>query len=1132
MSAGAKTTQPVRRGLAPPSKLTAPDLREHSVQPAESVHRAEPAKSVALPFSAVRAQRSRAAGALAHRNGARARNMGERIMLGRQAEERALLEGAEHAGLRAKLEVGGADDPEENAADRFATAMVGGSRAPCACGGTCDKCAGGKGGVIRRKSAEASAPPTTVSRAFSGPGRTLDGATRARFEASSGVDFSGVRIHTDSRAAATARNIGARAYALGSDIGFAQGAYDPASRRGQTLLAHELGHVALGHGGVRRAPDPHANSGGGTIAQATADFKPKEEVPLRPSSTVAYYRGVPVAKDAEFMRREMRRLIGTIGMEGADEWYGQFVRGEVPKPVGMPIMAHTYAFRAAVRSPLDAQRDMQDETIWNDARLTVIEVYTQVRAEALAYVDTFEANAITITLDILKASEASAEAERLRYGLQRWTTTKARTHRDGEGGTVTDYDETTHNAMENQLPGQSLAGAAKDLLAKREEISKLGMEQFYLTKTTCSQGGCFTEIPEANKAKHAELGKEREKKQGELAILQGTYQERYPVLGRISDDIRSLKALASGPSADAAEVLNDQVLGTLDNIAKVREELHPGGKASIWKLADIITLAKAASGANDATAMGRMRNRMVDDKVTQVKDNATWRERLMTVLIIGLSIVAALPSGGSSLAAGGIALAGISAFTLGAIQAVEHVDEYLLDKAMAGSDFDKAKAISASDPSLFWLGVEIVGAMVDAGAAVRGARTLLTAGRTAFTTLSSATRRFLAAEGADSAKALAELRVAADAAEGASGLKGLSGRVLHTAEELGQKGATVEKTLGHAAGNEAKAIAHGIEELDAAVGHALGKSPTSLGGHTVSVAPNGWLVRCTVCGTLRAEFAAELGGNKALTQRLLDLEGRSAKAAAAADKVAAQRIASEAAVLADELQALRSTERLAVLGPDAAASLIGKNPQLVEDLAMAQALGSEAGKVAMRDLLTRAELIKRAEGMSIKEIEKLLNTPAFAVGTSAGKDLRFVRYVREGGVLPFDRWEKMAAQAWENNALGGMTERELAAAYDLGKKNTKTMGAPKGSAEFIPDHVVGNPPALKWGESYDFVELKDWANMSQTGNVKAMLEYVEQTNSTLTLYFRNTTYMSNPLMLKIDALRKVGKVKLIPYVGK
>jgi hypothetical protein len=58
-----------------------------------------------------------------------------------------------------------------------------------------------------------------------------------------GADFGGVRVHTDGRAAESARSVGAAAYTVGRDIVFDRGAYDPTSTKGQRLLAHELTHV-------------------------------------------------------------------------------------------------------------------------------------------------------------------------------------------------------------------------------------------------------------------------------------------------------------------------------------------------------------------------------------------------------------------------------------------------------------------------------------------------------------------------------------------------------------------------------------------------------------------------------------------------------------------------------------------------------------------------------------------------------------------------------------------------------------------------------------------------------------------------------------------------------------------------
>ena len=56
-------------------------------------------------------------------------------------------------------------------------------------------------------------------------------------------DFSHVRVHTDARAAESARSVDATAYTVGTDIVFASGEYNPATNSGRRLLAHELTHV-------------------------------------------------------------------------------------------------------------------------------------------------------------------------------------------------------------------------------------------------------------------------------------------------------------------------------------------------------------------------------------------------------------------------------------------------------------------------------------------------------------------------------------------------------------------------------------------------------------------------------------------------------------------------------------------------------------------------------------------------------------------------------------------------------------------------------------------------------------------------------------------------------------------------
>lgn len=157
----------------------------------------------------------------------------------------------------------------------------------CSCGGTCDACKSGSlsigqsndsyereadtaaervmsGAVLQRKCSQCqeeeeehrvrklqrqeTAPgpgtaPPVVHEVLNSPGKPLDQATRGFMEPRLGGDFSGVRIHADSRAAESARSVSALAYTVGRDIVFASGQYSPESAAGKRLLAHELTHV-------------------------------------------------------------------------------------------------------------------------------------------------------------------------------------------------------------------------------------------------------------------------------------------------------------------------------------------------------------------------------------------------------------------------------------------------------------------------------------------------------------------------------------------------------------------------------------------------------------------------------------------------------------------------------------------------------------------------------------------------------------------------------------------------------------------------------------------------------------------------------------------------------------------------
>jgi len=166
---------------------------------------------------------------------------------GNQAMQQLLRSGL----IQAKLAISNPDDPEEREADNVAhTIMRKHAGAACSCSEGEEMCEDCKlkqsAPSIQRRATSAAAPshvPRVVSDVLRSPGHPLDSTTRAFFEPRFGRDFSDVRIHTGSDAAASARSIHAHAYTAGSDIVFASGQYSPDTTSGRSLLAHELAHI-------------------------------------------------------------------------------------------------------------------------------------------------------------------------------------------------------------------------------------------------------------------------------------------------------------------------------------------------------------------------------------------------------------------------------------------------------------------------------------------------------------------------------------------------------------------------------------------------------------------------------------------------------------------------------------------------------------------------------------------------------------------------------------------------------------------------------------------------------------------------------------------------------------------------
>jgi len=107
--------------------------------------------------------------------------------------------------------------------------------------------------ILQTKELSGKAPEVTTDlessiQSLKGGGQILPESVRAFFEPRFSYDFSQVRVHTDVRAAESARVVNAKAFTIGKDVVFGAGQYSPGTSSGKRLLAHELTHVVQQQG--------------------------------------------------------------------------------------------------------------------------------------------------------------------------------------------------------------------------------------------------------------------------------------------------------------------------------------------------------------------------------------------------------------------------------------------------------------------------------------------------------------------------------------------------------------------------------------------------------------------------------------------------------------------------------------------------------------------------------------------------------------------------------------------------------------------------------------------------------------------------------------------------------------------
>jgi len=161
--------------------------------------------------------------------------------------------------LQPKLRVGSSRDPLEHEADQVASRVMAAQdlSGPISTPrhGAVQRSGGGEHSVNSEFTGD-------LQRASQG-GKSLPTGIRSSLETKMGADFRGVRVHTGPESSRLADSIHARAFTHGRDIYFANNVYQPGTRAGTRLLAHELTHT------VQQGASPQVGTRHGTPHTST-----------------------------------------------------------------------------------------------------------------------------------------------------------------------------------------------------------------------------------------------------------------------------------------------------------------------------------------------------------------------------------------------------------------------------------------------------------------------------------------------------------------------------------------------------------------------------------------------------------------------------------------------------------------------------------------------------------------------------------------------------------------------------------------------------------------------------------------------------------------------------------------------
>lgn len=440
------------------------------------------------------------------------------------------------------------------------------------------------------------------------------------------------------------------------------------------------------------------------------------------AASIAVWREEREREEIAPLQQKIAPLEEELDRELAREEEYQKVRGEVSGGVPwsssmfqeqIEKLAPTRAAIAEIRAEIEAEFEFLE----NISRL-LFKAARDIEKEIDLLFARFNAKSEVILNTLLDFSEQRVEDERARYGIdRRWEFI--------ESGVDDRLKAIVHYSAWENVATAGLMGAARDLsqakqplLRAQKKRAELSSRRARLVKINVNRRmGAFPTIRDP--AAFESLGSEIAAKTQEIESLRREFdrfragiETRYPALASFAEEsgTGSLEKVSAGAVAD---VVGPVIYQRLNSINRVREALRLGS-VDPWTLKEIVTLTMADLGIPPDT----MYARVIRDEVDRRSETGVL-DWILSAIALVLGIIAAVPTGGSSLAVAVSAAAALTSVGISGYMLAEHIQKYQLESSLATTDFDRARSISQSEPSAFWLALDIAFFIVDLEAAAQ-----------------------------------------------------------------------------------------------------------------------------------------------------------------------------------------------------------------------------------------------------------------------------------------------------------------------------------------------------------------------------------------------------------------------------